>query len=235
MATTISVSNMAIQKLFRNISKQLKSTFYLTALPSHQCTGGRYVPHAVLVDLDLMAACKPRRGQISLKEVDEQMLNVHNKNSIYLVLWIPNNVKAASRRPPPSSATAQPSRSCSGASQSSSPPCVVTSTDTGGRRPTSTKIEHLTLQFAHEMIYDLRQPRGETHPERRDVLRDSSEWAIPLEIVRPGYQVIPRCPREKIQFIVANRVSTVNQLHLSILKLKPDNVDLLTLFTVRVA
>jgi tubulin beta len=30
-----------------------------------------------------------------LTEVDEQMLNVQNKNSSYFVEWIPNNVKVA--------------------------------------------------------------------------------------------------------------------------------------------
>lgn len=31
----------------------------------------------------------------NLQEVDEQMLNVQNKNSSYFVEWIPNNVKTA--------------------------------------------------------------------------------------------------------------------------------------------
>ena len=30
-----------------------------------------------------------------MKEVDEQMLNIQNKNSSYFVEWIPNNVKIA--------------------------------------------------------------------------------------------------------------------------------------------
>merc|ERR1712180_74685 len=53
-----------------------------------------------------MAACDPRhgryltvaavfRGRMSMKEVDEQMLNIQNKNSSYFVEWIPNNVKIA--------------------------------------------------------------------------------------------------------------------------------------------
>eukprot|EP01047_Picozoa_sp_COSAG01_P039182 COSAG01_NODE_3222_length_6393_cov_15.905004_1_plen_467_part_00 len=71
------------------------------------------------------------RGRMSTKEVDEQMLNVTNKNSSYFVEWIPNNVKAsvcdippkASRWPSPSWATPPPSRRCSSACPSSSPPC----------------------------------------------------------------------------------------------------------------
>lgn len=35
------------------------------------------------------------RGRMSMKEVDEQMLNVQNRNSRYFVEWIPNNVKTA--------------------------------------------------------------------------------------------------------------------------------------------
>ena len=34
-------------------------------------------------------------GRMSMKEVDEQMLNGQNKNSSYFVEWIPNNVKTA--------------------------------------------------------------------------------------------------------------------------------------------
>uniref|UniRef100_T1KFQ9 Tubulin beta chain n=1 Tax=Tetranychus urticae TaxID=32264 RepID=T1KFQ9_TETUR len=55
---------------------------------------------------NMMAACDPRHGRyltvaavfrdrISMKEVDEQMFNVQNKNSSYFVEWIPNNVKTA--------------------------------------------------------------------------------------------------------------------------------------------
>lgn len=55
---------------------------------------------------NMMAACDPRhgryltvaavfRGRMSMKEVDEQMLNIQNKNSSYFVDWIPSNVKTA--------------------------------------------------------------------------------------------------------------------------------------------
>merc|ERR1712156_1286574 len=55
---------------------------------------------------NMMTACDPRygryltvatifRGRMSMKEVDEQMLAVQNKNSSYFVEWIPNNVKVA--------------------------------------------------------------------------------------------------------------------------------------------
>jgi tubulin beta len=55
---------------------------------------------------NMMAACDPRhgryltvaaifRGRMSMKEVDEQMTNVQNKNSSFFVEWIPTNVKTA--------------------------------------------------------------------------------------------------------------------------------------------
>lgn len=55
---------------------------------------------------NMMAASDPRqgryltvaamfRGQVSMKEVDEQMHMVQARNSSYFVEWIPNNVKTA--------------------------------------------------------------------------------------------------------------------------------------------
>ncbi|XP_012893167.1 PREDICTED: tubulin beta chain [Dipodomys ordii] len=55
---------------------------------------------------NMMVACDPRhgcyltaaaifRGRMSMKEVDEQMLKMQNKNSSYFADWIPNNVKTA--------------------------------------------------------------------------------------------------------------------------------------------
>ncbi|TMW85035.1 hypothetical protein EJD97_023899 [Solanum chilense] len=61
---------------------------------------------------NMMCAADPRhgryltasamfRGKMSTKEVDEQMLNVQNKNSSYFVEWIPNNVKSTVCDVPP--------------------------------------------------------------------------------------------------------------------------------------
>ncbi|KAL7746051.1 Tubulin beta chain (Beta tubulin) [Sorochytrium milnesiophthora] len=55
---------------------------------------------------NMMTACDPRhgryltvaaifRGRVSMKEVDEQMLNVQTKNSSYFVEWIPYSAKTA--------------------------------------------------------------------------------------------------------------------------------------------
>merc|ERR1711985_114309 len=51
---------------------------------------GRYLTAAIMF-----------RGRMSTKEVDEQMLNVQNKNSSYFVEWIPNNIKTAVSDIPP--------------------------------------------------------------------------------------------------------------------------------------
>merc|ERR1712167_520194 len=55
---------------------------------------------------NMMCAADPRhgryltaqamfRGRMSTKEVDEQMLNVQNKNSSSFVEWIPNSIKSS--------------------------------------------------------------------------------------------------------------------------------------------
>ncbi|XP_068629210.1 tubulin beta chain-like [Battus philenor] len=55
---------------------------------------------------NMMAACDPRhgryltvaaifRGRMSMKEVDEQMLNIQTRNKDFFVGWIPSNVKTA--------------------------------------------------------------------------------------------------------------------------------------------
>merc|ERR1712058_207716 len=99
---------------------------------------------------NMMCAADPRhgryltatclfRGRMSSKEVDEQMLNVQNKNSSYFVEWIPNNIKSSICDIPPkglkmgcpSWATPLRSRRCSSAWPSTSPGC-------SGARPSST-------------------------------------------------------------------------------------------------
>ncbi|XP_067868876.1 tubulin beta chain-like isoform X6 [Heterodontus francisci] len=99
----------------------------------NEATGGKFVPRAILVDLEPSTMDSVRSGpyghlfrpdnfvfgrsgasnnwakghytegaeladsvmDVVRKEVDEQMLNVQNKNSTYFVEWIPNNVKTA--------------------------------------------------------------------------------------------------------------------------------------------
>src|SRR3990167_2350042 len=42
-----------------------------------------------------LSAAAMFRGRVSTKEVEEQLLNVQNKNSSYFVEWIPNNIKTS--------------------------------------------------------------------------------------------------------------------------------------------
>eukprot|EP01100_Stratorugosa_tubuloviscum_P005659 TRINITY_DN251_c0_g1_i2.p1 TRINITY_DN251_c0_g1~~TRINITY_DN251_c0_g1_i2.p1 ORF type:complete len:457 (+),score=261.17 TRINITY_DN251_c0_g1_i2:141-1511(+) len=61
---------------------------------------------------NMMAACDPRhgryltasamfRGKMSMKDVDEQMLNIQQKNHTFFVEWIPNNIKSSVCDVPP--------------------------------------------------------------------------------------------------------------------------------------
>lgn len=61
---------------------------------------------------NMMAACDPRRGKyltasavfrgnMSQKEVDDQMLLIQNRHSPYFVDWIPNNIKSSHTDIPP--------------------------------------------------------------------------------------------------------------------------------------
>lgn len=100
-----------LNKFFYKIPKQFD--FYLGFAPLTS-RGSQLYRNVTVSELtqqmfdtkNLMAACDPRhgryltvaaifRGRMSMKEIDEQMLAIQNKNSSYFVEWIPNNVKTA--------------------------------------------------------------------------------------------------------------------------------------------
>uniref|UniRef100_A0A183J526 Tubulin beta chain n=1 Tax=Soboliphyme baturini TaxID=241478 RepID=A0A183J526_9BILA len=104
--------NADLRKLAVNMVPFPRLHFFMPGfapLTSRQNMGYRAVtvPELTLQMFDaknMMAACDPRhgryltvaaifRGKVSMKEVEEQMNNVQNKNSSYFVEWIPNNVK----------------------------------------------------------------------------------------------------------------------------------------------
>ncbi|XP_055964375.1 tubulin beta chain-like isoform X2 [Sorex fumeus] len=106
--------NADLRKLAVNLVPFPRLHFFIPSFTPLTSQGSRRyraltVPELVQQMFDsknLMAACDPRhgryltaaavfRGRMSMKEVDEQMLNVQNKNSSYFVEWIPNNVKTA--------------------------------------------------------------------------------------------------------------------------------------------
>ncbi|KAI3386647.1 hypothetical protein SNEBB_002317 [Seison nebaliae] len=76
------------------------------AIKSYNSLSVQELTHQMFDAKNMMAACDPRhgryltvatifRGQMSMKEVDDQMLHIQNKNAGLFVEWIPNNVKTA--------------------------------------------------------------------------------------------------------------------------------------------
>jgi len=112
--------NSDLRKLAVNLIPFPRLHFFLVGfapLTSRQSQDYRAVsvPELVAQMFDaknMMAACDPRqgryltasamfRGKIQTKEVDEQMLNLKNKNSSYFVEWIPHNIKSSVCDSPP--------------------------------------------------------------------------------------------------------------------------------------
>merc|ERR1711934_375771 len=106
--------NADLRKLATNMVPFPRLHFFMPGFAPLQARGSQAYTSATVPQLtqqmfdakNMMAACDPRhgryltvaavfRGRMSMKEVDEQMLNVQNKNSSYFVEWIPNNVKTA--------------------------------------------------------------------------------------------------------------------------------------------
>ncbi|XP_003245543.1 tubulin beta chain [Acyrthosiphon pisum] len=106
--------NTDLRKLSVNMVPFPRLHFFITGFAPLTARGDQQyralsVPQLVQQMFDsknMMAACDPRngryltaasifRGRMSMKEVDEQMLNVQTKNSSHFVEWIPNNTKTA--------------------------------------------------------------------------------------------------------------------------------------------
>merc|ERR1712182_98298 len=106
--------NSDLRKLGVNLIPFPRLHFFFTGFTPLTSRGSQQyraltVPELTQQMLDaknMMCAADPRhgryltcsalfRGRMSTKEVDEQMLNVQNKNSSYFVEWIPNNIKSS--------------------------------------------------------------------------------------------------------------------------------------------
>ncbi|KAL4135534.1 hypothetical protein QTP88_007140 [Uroleucon formosanum] len=106
--------NTDLRKLSVNMVPFPRLHFFITGFAPLTSRGSQQyralsVPQLVQQMFDsknMMAACDPNngryltaasifRGRMSMKEVDEQMLNVQTKNSSHFVEWIPNNTKTA--------------------------------------------------------------------------------------------------------------------------------------------
>ncbi|CAA2970940.1 Tubulin beta chain [Olea europaea subsp. europaea] len=130
--------NSDLRKLTVNLIPFPYLHFFMVGFaPLTSCSSQQYravaVPKLTVWDSkNLMCAADPHhgryltapamfRGKMSTKEVEEQMINVQNKNSPYFVKWIPNNVKSSVcaiplegfQWHPPSSGIQPPFRKCS--------------------------------------------------------------------------------------------------------------------------
>ncbi|XP_046357923.2 tubulin beta chain-like [Haliotis rufescens] len=106
--------NADLRKLAVNLVPFPRLHFFIPGFAPLTTRGGEQYQALTVPELtqqmfdsrNMMAACDPShgrylavaaifRGKMSMKEVDEQMLNVQNKYSSHFVEWIPNNVKTA--------------------------------------------------------------------------------------------------------------------------------------------
>jgi len=106
--------NADLRKLAVNMVPFPRLHFFITGFTPLTSRGSQQYTASTVGDLtqqmcdskNMMAACDPRhgrymtvaaifRGRMSMKEVDEQMFAIQNKNSNYFVEWIPSNVKTA--------------------------------------------------------------------------------------------------------------------------------------------
>merc|ERR1739847_178843 len=104
--------NSALRKLGVNLIPFPRLHFFFTGFTPLTSRGSQQYRALTVPELtqqmfdakNMMCAADPRhgryltaaglfRGRMSSKEVDEQMLNVQNKNSSYFIEWIPNNMK----------------------------------------------------------------------------------------------------------------------------------------------
>jgi tubulin beta len=106
--------NADLRKLAVNMVPFPRLHFFMTGFAPLTSRGSQQYRSLTVPELtqqmfdakNMMTACDPRhgryltvaaifRGRMSMKDVDEQMMNVQTKNNSYFVEWIPNNVKTA--------------------------------------------------------------------------------------------------------------------------------------------
>ncbi|CAB4279910.1 unnamed protein product [Prunus armeniaca] len=106
--------NSDLRKLAVNLIPFPRLHFFMVGFAPLTSRGSQYYRALTIPELtqqmwdakNMMCAADPRhgryltasavfRGKMSTKEVDEQMINIQNKNSSFFVEWIPNNVKSS--------------------------------------------------------------------------------------------------------------------------------------------
>jgi len=112
--------NSDLRKLAVNLIPFPRLHFFVTGFAPLTSLNTAQYSNATVAELtgqmfdarNMMCACDPRngryltasaifRGQVSTKDVDDQMSSVQNKNSAYFVEWIPNNIKSSVVNIPP--------------------------------------------------------------------------------------------------------------------------------------
>ena len=112
--------NADIRKLSTNMVPFPRLHFYTTGLsPLVNTFAGNYSTNSVLEitrDLfdsgNILCDCDPKagrfltfaaiyRGEVSMRDIDDQVRELQNKNSSYFVEWIPHNAKVSSCNVPP--------------------------------------------------------------------------------------------------------------------------------------
>ncbi|KAK3866285.1 hypothetical protein Pcinc_028191 [Petrolisthes cinctipes] len=106
--------NTDLRKLSVNMVPFPRLHFFMSGFAPLTSRGSRPYRNITAADLtqqmfdtkNMMADCDPRKGRyltvasifrgcLSMKEVDDEMLNIQNKNSDMFVEWLPNNVQTA--------------------------------------------------------------------------------------------------------------------------------------------
>jgi tubulin beta len=112
--------NADLRKLNVNLQPFPRMHFYIAGFAPLTSRGSQVYRALTVPELtsqmfdnkNMMAACDPRRGRyltaiavfrgrMATKEVEEQMLNIHDKNTSYFVEWIPHNIMTAMCDVPP--------------------------------------------------------------------------------------------------------------------------------------
>jgi tubulin beta len=112
--------NSDLRKLAVNLIPFPRLHFFVTGFAPLTSLNTAQYSNATVAELtgqmfdarNMMCACDPRngryltasaifRGQVSTKDVDDQMSSVQTKNSSYFVEWIPNNIKSSVVNVPP--------------------------------------------------------------------------------------------------------------------------------------
>lgn len=90
----------------KNEQEKYEINFFRRGSRQYRALSVSELTHQMFDAKNMMTACDPRhgkylcvaavfRGRMSMKEVDEQIMNIQERNKSYFVNWIPNNVKTA--------------------------------------------------------------------------------------------------------------------------------------------